>query len=196
MAAQGRNNDSMLVHMTPREVNGLHALAVANGGSLTINPETGLPEAGFLEDLLPAIIGFGLDTFVPGLGEAVGGMFGLSGAAGTAAGTGIAVGGLTGLATGSLSKGVMAGFGAYGGAGLAEGLTGAGVNAATNAGTTGWENTLAERGLTPGTPEYGAAASELALNAQNSAKAASLASSPMDRLTAGFSASAQSLRFR
>lgn len=183
MAAQGRNNDSMLVHMTPREVNGLHALALANGGNLTINPETGLPEAGFLEDLLPAIIGFGLDTFVPGLGEAVGGMFGLSGAAGT----GIAVGGLTGLATGSLSKGVMAGFGAYGGAGLAEGLMGAGANAATTAGTAGYENMLAEQGLIPGTPEYGAAARDIALNAQKTA----LAASPMDRLTAGFSATTQ-----
>jgi hypothetical protein len=183
MAAQGRNNDSMLVHMTPKEVGGLHALAIANGGQLTINPETGLPEAGFLEDLLPAIVGFGLDMFLPGLGEAVGGAFGLS----AAAGTGIAVGGLTGLATGNLSKGVMAGFGAYGGAGLAEGLVGAGVNAATNAGTAGYESILADKGFIPGTPEYGAAASDLALSAQKTA----LAASPMDRLTAGFSASTQ-----
>lgn len=188
MAAQGRNNDSMLVHMTPKEVGGLHALAVANGGQLTINPETGLPEAGFLQDLLPALIGFGLNTFLPGLGTAVGGAFGL----GAAAGTGIAVGGLTALATGNLSKGVMAGFGAYGGAGLGESLVGAGVNAATNAGTAGYESILADKGFIPGTPEYGAAASELALGAQNSAKAASLASSPMDRLTAGFSATTQS----
>jgi hypothetical protein len=184
MAAQGRNGDSVLVHMTPKEVGGLHALAIANGGQLTINPKTGLPEASFLGDLLPALVGFGLDTFLPGLGEAVGGAFGLS----AAAGTGIAVGGLTGLATGNLSKGVMAGFGAYGGAGLAEGLTGAGVNAATNAGTAGYENILAERGLIPGTPEYGAAASDLALGAQKTA----LAASPMDKLTAGFSASTQS----
>ena len=184
MAAQGRNGDSVLVHMTPKEVGGLHALAIANGGQLTINPETGLPEASFLGDLLPAVLGFGLDMFLPGLGEAVGGAFGLS----AAAGTGIAVGGLTGLATGNLSKGVMAGFGAYGGAGLAEGLMGAGANAATNAGTAGWENTLAERGLTPGTPEYGAAASDLALGAQKTA----LAASPMDKLTAGFSATTQS----
>ena len=184
MAAQGRNNDSMLVHMTPKEVGGLHALAAANGGQLTVNPETGLPEAGFLEDILPAVIGFGLDTFVPGLGEAVGGAFGLS----SAAGTGIAVAGLTGLATGSLSKGVMAGFGAYGGAGLSGSLAGAGVNAATTAGTAGYESILADRGFIPGTPEYGAAASEMALNAQKSAMAAS----PMDKLTKGFSASTQS----
>jgi hypothetical protein len=142
-----------------------------------------LPEAGFLQDILPAIVGFGLDMFVPGLGEAVGGALGLSGAAGT----GITVGSLTGLATGSLSKGVMAGFGAYGGAGLADSFMGAGVNAATTAGTAGYENMLAEKGLIPGTPEYGAAASELALNAQKTA----LAASPMDKLTSGFNIATQ-----
>ena len=45
--AKGRGKDTMLVHMTPREVQGLQALAKAKGGTLTINPETGLPEAGF-----------------------------------------------------------------------------------------------------------------------------------------------------
>lgn len=184
MAAQGRNNDSMLVHMTPREVNGLHALAVANGGSLTINPETGLPEAGFLEDLLPAVIGFGLDTFVPGLGEAVGGMFGL----GAAAGTGIAVGGLTGLATGSLSKGVMAGFGAYGGAGLAEGLMGAGAGDIAS-------KTLAEQQAAGTFPTLaGQSPEQIAAYVKDvdAARSAALSGiSPMDKLTAGFSATTQ-----
>ena len=50
---QGRGDDKMLVHMTPREVAGLEAIAKAKGGSLTINPQTGLPEAGFLDDILP-----------------------------------------------------------------------------------------------------------------------------------------------
>jgi hypothetical protein len=49
MAAQGRGPDSQLVHMSPREVAGLQALAKASGGSLTTNPQTGLPEAGFLD---------------------------------------------------------------------------------------------------------------------------------------------------
>jgi hypothetical protein len=130
MAAQGRGPDSTLVHMSPREVHGLQALAMANGGTLTINPQTGLPEAGFLDSLLPALIGFGLNTFVPGLGTAVGGMFGgLSGAAGTA----IAVGGAYGLATGSLEKGLTAGLGAYGGAGLGSSLAGV-PNTAADAG--------------------------------------------------------------
>jgi hypothetical protein len=41
--------------MTPREVGGLQALAKAHGGSLTRNPETGLYEAGFLEQVLPIV---------------------------------------------------------------------------------------------------------------------------------------------
>jgi len=51
----GRGQDSMLVHMSPREVRGLQQLAKIKGGSLTTNPETGLPEAGFLEDILPMV---------------------------------------------------------------------------------------------------------------------------------------------
>jgi hypothetical protein len=38
----------MLVHMTPDEVAGLQALAQQMGGSLTINPQTGLPEANYI----------------------------------------------------------------------------------------------------------------------------------------------------
>ena len=53
----GRGEDTMLVHMTPWEVNSLQGLAMAAGGSLTINPDTGLPEAGFLSQLLPLIAG-------------------------------------------------------------------------------------------------------------------------------------------
>jgi hypothetical protein len=93
----------MLVHMTPREVQGLQGLAMAHGGSLTINPQTGLPEAGFLDSILPTVAGFGLNALFPGLG---------------ALGTGLLVGGVTALASGDLGKGVMAGFGAGSGAGL------------------------------------------------------------------------------
>jgi hypothetical protein len=53
LASLGRGNDSMLVHMTPNEVQGLQGLAMAHGGSLTINPQTGLPEAGILDLVLP-----------------------------------------------------------------------------------------------------------------------------------------------
>ena len=111
--SKGRGQDTMLVHMTPKEVGGLQALAMAHGGSLTINPKTGLPEAGFLSALLPTLIGAGLSI-------ASGGAL-----------TPLMAAGITGLgygaATGSLKKGLLAGLGAYGGAGLGSGL----VSAAT-----------------------------------------------------------------
>ena len=115
---QGRGEDSMLVHMTPNEVGGLQALAMANGGSLSVNPETGLPEAGFLKNILPTLIGAGLTIFS---GGAINPM--------TAA---MITGGIEGVRTGDLGKGLMAGLGAYGGAGLGGSLLGAG-NAALGA---------------------------------------------------------------
>jgi hypothetical protein len=122
MQGAGRGQDSMLVHMTPGEVQGLQKLALAHGGSLTINPKTGLPEAGFLSSLLPMIAGFALGP----------GGFQLM----TAAQAGLAVGAVSTLATGSLSKGIMAGLGAYGGAGLGGGLNAVGSAAGAAAPTT------------------------------------------------------------
>lgn len=55
IAALGRGEDTMLVHMTPREVQSLQGIASAHGGSLTINPETGYPEAGWLSSILPMV---------------------------------------------------------------------------------------------------------------------------------------------
>ena len=106
LQSQGRGEDTMLVHMTPGEVNSLQGLAMAHGGSLTINPETGLPEAGFLKKLLPTLLGVGLN-FIPGVGPLA--------AAGLVAAGSVAK-------TGSLKKGLMAGLQAYGGASLAGGL--------------------------------------------------------------------------
>lgn len=113
--SRGRGDDTMLVHMTPREVGGLQALAMASGGSLSVNPDTGLPEAGWLGDLLPTILGvvgaaFGIPTWAIGLGTAAGG---------------------TAL-TGDLGKGLMAGLSAFGGASLA-GAAGIGGAISNNA---------------------------------------------------------------
>jgi hypothetical protein len=52
LANQGRYGDSMLVHMNPVEVQGLASMSPT--GSLTINPETGQPEA-FLPFLAPLL---------------------------------------------------------------------------------------------------------------------------------------------
>jgi hypothetical protein len=56
MASRGRGPDTELIHMTKGEVAGLQALAQRHGGSLTINPDTGLPEASFLESILPTVL--------------------------------------------------------------------------------------------------------------------------------------------
>jgi hypothetical protein len=124
VASQGRGDDSLLVHMTPDEVQRLQAFAEANGRSLTINPTTGLPEAGFLSDLFKAVAPIALGAFLgpAGMGISFGGLS-------SALSAGIATGGITTLATGSLSRGLMAGLGAYGGAGLGESLMGAGTGA-------------------------------------------------------------------
>ena len=120
VASQGRGDDSLLVHMTPDEVRNLQQFAQANGTTLTINPETGLPEAGMLSDLFKTIAPIALGAFLgpAGMGLTFGGLS-------SAMSAGIATGGITALATGSLSRGLMAGLGAYGGAGLGEGLMGA-----------------------------------------------------------------------
>jgi hypothetical protein len=102
--------------MAPQEVAGLQALAKAHGGSLTVNPDTGLAEAGFLSSILPMVAGAGLSMMgvPPPMAAAI-------------------VGAGTGVATGSLQKGLMAGMGAYGGAGLTGSIMGAGAGAAQNA---------------------------------------------------------------
>jgi len=118
MASKGRGPDSMLIHMSPREVQGLQALAEHHGGTLTINPETGLPEANFLEKLLPTIIGAGISYFSGGTIDPK-----------TAA---MIVGGVQTVRTGDIGKGIQAGLGAYGGASLTSGMTTAGSTAMAN----------------------------------------------------------------
>ncbi len=55
VAAQGRGQDSTLVHMTPDEVRNLQDIARARGIEMPINPATGLPEAGWLSDFLGSV---------------------------------------------------------------------------------------------------------------------------------------------
>jgi hypothetical protein len=114
LASQGRDEDKVLVHMTPGEVQGLQAIALASGGSLTVNPQTGLPEAGWLKNLIPAIAGGVLKSFFPNLGSV---------------GSSALVGAATGLIEGSFDKGMRAGLTAYSGAKVSEGLRAAAVAA-------------------------------------------------------------------
>lgn len=131
LAKNGRGKDTMLVHMTPKEVGSLQALARANGGSLSVNPHTGLPEAGFLDSLLPVIIGGGLMAATGGAAAPlIGGMS-------MPAAIGLGVGGIQALRTGDIGKGITAGLGAYGGAGLAGGLGALGASQAADAASAG-----------------------------------------------------------
>lgn len=140
LASRGRNGDSTLVHMTPDEVQGLQALAMAQGGSLTINPETGLPEASFLSDtfkaLAPTLIGAGLTYFS-------GGAINPYMAAGI-----VGVG--EGVRKDDIGAGLLAGLGAYGGAGMANSFTAMGTP------------TNAAGGIRPGQGGTGLKAPELA----------------------------------
>jgi hypothetical protein len=122
LAAHGRGKDTELIHMDKGEIASLQQIAMAHGGSLTINPQTGLPEAGFLSAIMPMVAGAALT--------------GLSGGVINPMTAGFMVGGLRTAQSGSLSKGIMAGFGAYGGAGLAQsfGTAGAVSQAAPSAG--------------------------------------------------------------
>lgn len=113
LAQKGRGPDSTLVHMSNREVAGLQALAKRHGGELSVNPDTGLPEAGFLDSLLPTIAGAGLTYFS---GGAITPMM--------AAGI---VGGISALDSKDLGKGLMAGLGAWGGGSMVGGLAGMGL---------------------------------------------------------------------
>lgn len=133
LAAHGRGPDDQLVHMSGKEVAGLQALAKAAGGSLTINPHTGLTEAGFLDDIAPIVIGAGL-AYMSG-GTSLGAeMFGAETMLGGLSNSAIIGGGmgLAGMALngGDLSQGLRYGLGGYGGASLA-GITGAGAPAPT-----------------------------------------------------------------
>jgi len=117
LASQGRGPDTELIHMGRGEVDALQGLARAAGGSLSINPETGLLEAGFLSKILPVIAGAGL-AMIPGMAPLAP----------------FLVGGITGLAKGDVMKGVTAGLGAYGGANIAGGLTSLGSSLTPEAG--------------------------------------------------------------
>jgi hypothetical protein len=151
---KGRGNDQMLVHMTPKELQGLQALAKAHGGTLTINPETGLPEAGFLDKILP-IVAMAAATYftagaaAPALSSALASEALAAGTVTTAGG--IAAGSLAGAGVGALGAGmqgkdvgkaalyggiggaIAGGMGAYGGPESATGAAAQGAKESADA---------------------------------------------------------------
>jgi len=116
LAQQGRYGDTMLMHVSPKEVAGLNYLGRKYGAEVTRNPKTGLPEAFNFARLIPMIAGAALAPYTGG------------------ATAGLIVGGVETARTGSLLKGAQAGFGAFGGA-----------NLATSIGQMGAEQAIAEQ---------------------------------------------------
>jgi|10_taG_2_1085330.scaffolds.fasta_scaffold01167_5 hypothetical protein len=137
IASKGRYGDSMLMHVNPAEVRGL-----ASAMPLTVNPQTGQPEA-FLPFLAPIIGSMLGPTLFSGMGA-----LGAS-----ALGSGLA----QWAATGDLKKGLLAGLTGYGlgtamqGAGAAKAgadATAAATQTATDAATQAALTNPANLGIT------------------------------------------------
>ena len=134
VAAQGRYGDSMLLHVNPAEVKGL-----ASAMPITVNPQTGQPEAflPFLAPIFGSMLGGSLLA-----GSTLGGLAtaGLSKAAAAGIGAGLAQTAVTGDIKEGLKAGLTAGMGAriFGGGAeaskFAEGAQGA-TDAATKINT-------------------------------------------------------------
>jgi len=133
LKSKGRGRDTELVHMSKREIKGLQELALAHGGSLSINPETGLVEAGFLEQILPIVAAAGLTYLTAGaaapvLSTAMGST--LAGGIAAGAGAGALISGGTAAIQGKdvgqaalmggLGGAISGGLGAYDGAATAD----------------------------------------------------------------------------
>lgn len=176
LAAQGRGEDSMLVHMTPKEVHALQGLAAIQGNSLTVNPHTGLPEAGILGNFLPMLAGAASEFFFPGnpWGAAM---------------VGGAVGGIQASNNGgNVLGGALGGaLGGYGGASLVGGLTGAAGDAAlSSAGAAQAAVPLSEFG--GAIPSYGTTTADLVATAAPSAQTAADLSAFANNSPTAFSA--------
>jgi hypothetical protein len=181
LETQGRGSDKHLVHMTSGELQALQKLAESRGGSLTINPKTGLPEAGFLSSLLPMVAGVvGTAMGVP-LPLLMGGI------------------GLADYAmTGSLGQGIMAGLGAWSGANLGTSVMGA-ASVGTDTAAKAVADMAAETAAKSSPSILGATASAAPIatdiasplmtqSAQNLAQTAASSAGPsLEKLGSGFS---------
>jgi len=104
VAKRGRNGDTMLIHVNPREVAGLQYLGERYGAKMTVNPDTGLPEAFNFMRFMPMIAGAALSPFITPMGAAA------------------VVGAVEGARTNSIMGGIKGALGAYGGAGITSSL--------------------------------------------------------------------------
>lgn len=118
LASLGRNGDTILAHISPREA----AMLKQMGGSGSINPNTGYPEYGWFKKLVAIALPIALDFIAPGVGSAIGASMGLTGTAAAMAGSAV-IGGATAALTGGdpLKGAILGGLGS----GLGEAVGGA-----------------------------------------------------------------------
>lgn len=119
LRSKGRNGDTILAHITPEEA----IMLQKAGGSGRLNPDTGLPEFGFLSDLLKIVVPLAINFFAPGVGTALGAAVGASAAWAPIVGSAIIGGVTSGLTGGNVLQGaalggVGAGLGSVVGSGV------------------------------------------------------------------------------
>lgn len=118
VAAAGRGNDTELAHFTKDE---LELLDAFKGGERDLNPDTGLPQYGWLGNLLKGLVRAGATI--------AGGM--IAGPVGAAAGSGLSTKLTGGSWKEALSSAAMSGIGSYG----AQGISGGGWSPTTKFGS-------------------------------------------------------------
>lgn len=141
----GRNGDTMLAHINPREARMLQQA----GGSGTINPSTGLPEYFKFKDIFKVLLPIALDFIAPGIGTTLGSALGASATFAPVLG-GALIGGATSAITGgnALQGAIMGGMGgglgtqlggmlAPGSSAATQGLIGSGIAGAVGGMATG-----------------------------------------------------------
>ena len=118
----GRGDDSVLLHMTPEEFEVIQGM----WGEADINPDTGLPEYGFLSKIwkkvkkavkkvfsskiFQVVAPIALSIFAPGLGAAIGKAIGAgSGALGSVVGNALLRGGMSAAGGGDFMSGAITG---------------------------------------------------------------------------------------
>ena len=134
ISALGRKGDDTLLHVSKEELAGLQALL----GPISVNPDTGLPEAFAWKDvLITGLIGLA-GAYTGGVGSAVLGG-GMPASVGIGASTGALLGGTKsasegkGFGSGALGGAISGGLGGYGGAGSFD-AAGKGLDSAGKAG--------------------------------------------------------------
>ena len=166
------NRDTVLIHVNPEE----YEFIKERFGPPKINPQTGIPQFGWISDFLPSIATVGanliggdlLGSAGSGISDALG--LGLSSTASQALGSGLlgaGIGGLTGGAKGALTYGALGAVTPYALDSLGSLLTGtsggtlgsAAANAATTAGGVRDSSIAAANGITGGNSGAGVASS-------------------------------------